>query len=176
METTELTDTTIKPISKKISEEIVKQKEIPVKNQPMINKTEKIEINKMEPIPEIPKGKVQELVNQRHAALTTREYSEEMSIITQEPITKKAIEVKSDALPPPQEKFIEIAAHEAVDSSNIENIGVIKTSEGRRKCPICGNENLRLIREVEDKTKVISVYPRLYGKKLKCGQCGAEWR
>ena len=176
METTELTDTAIKPISKKLSEEAANQKEITIKSQPITDITEKIEIDKEEHIPQIPKGKVQELVNQRHVALMAREYSEEKPQVTQEPITENVIVVESDALPPPQEKFIEKTAPEAVNSQDIEDIGVIETSEGRRKCPICGNENLRLIREVEDKTKIISAYPRLYGKKLKCGQCGAEWR
>jgi chromosome segregation ATPase len=51
----------------------------------------------------------------------------------------------------------------------------ITSTEGRRLCPQCGNRNLRLIREIEDKTKIISTYPRIYGKKYKCSECGFEW-
>jgi len=50
------------------------------------------------------------------------------------------------------------------------------TSEGRRRCPKCGNVNKALIREMPDKTHIILAYPRMYGKKYKCGLCGTEWR
>ena len=125
---------------------------------------------------EIPKGKVQELINQRNAALEAREYSDERSIITDESFIEKTIEKKIEFPTPLPEEQIKTLPPKDTDLPNIDEIGVIETTEGRRKCPICGNENLRLIREVEDKTKIISAYPRLYGKKLKCGQCGAEWR
>ena len=46
----------------------------------------------------------------------------------------------------------------------------------RRECPICGNTNKMQIREIIDKTHMISDYPRMYGKKYKCGSCGREWR
>jgi hypothetical protein len=46
----------------------------------------------------------------------------------------------------------------------------------RRECPICGNKNKALIHEIIDRTHIISAYPRMYGKKYKCGQCGREWR
>ena len=50
------------------------------------------------------------------------------------------------------------------------------SSEGRRRCPKCGNANKDLIREIIDKTHIIFAYPRVYGHKYKCGQCGTEWR
>jgi chromosome segregation ATPase len=50
------------------------------------------------------------------------------------------------------------------------------TSEGRRRCPKCGNTNKTHIREMPDKTHIILAYPRMYGKKYKCGLCGTEWR
>ena len=46
----------------------------------------------------------------------------------------------------------------------------------RRECPICGNTNKMQIHEIIDRTHIISDYPRLYGKKYKCGSCGQEWR
>jgi predicted RNA-binding Zn-ribbon protein involved in translation (DUF1610 family) len=51
----------------------------------------------------------------------------------------------------------------------------IEKSEGRRKCPSCGEENKSMIYESTDKSNIISDYPRLYGKKYRCGSCGAEW-
>jgi len=53
---------------------------------------------------------------------------------------------------------------------------IIESASGRRLCPKCGNTNKLLIREMPDKTKIISAVAGLYGKKYKCGMCGAEWR
>lgn len=50
------------------------------------------------------------------------------------------------------------------------------SSVGRKSCPTCGNINRRFIHEILDKSHLISVYPRIYGKKLRCGECGCEWR
>lgn len=50
------------------------------------------------------------------------------------------------------------------------------TSGGRRKCPSCDNKNPASIKELVDKTNVIFNYPRMYGKKSKCGECGVEWK
>ncbi|MFX1376194.1 MAG: hypothetical protein ACFFA0_10300 [Promethearchaeota archaeon] len=46
----------------------------------------------------------------------------------------------------------------------------------RRECPICGNTFKAFIHEIIDKTNIIMAYPRVYGKKYKCGKCGREWR
>jgi len=46
----------------------------------------------------------------------------------------------------------------------------------RRECPVCGNSKHGFIQEVTDKTKLISDYPRMFAKKLRCGECGQEWR
>ena len=53
--------------------------------------------------------------------------------------------------------------------------GVIEGTS-RRECPVCGNKNKKLIREILDKTHIICDYPRMYSKKLVCGDCGQEWR
>ena len=45
---------------------------------------------------------------------------------------------------------------------------------GRRKCPNCGNDGL--IHELDDKTLILMDYPRIYGKKCCCAECGQEWR
>jgi hypothetical protein len=33
-----------------------------------------------------------------------------------------------------------------------------------------------MIHESTDKTNIILDYPKMYGKKFKCGECGTEWR
>lgn len=48
--------------------------------------------------------------------------------------------------------------------------------EGRRKCPKCDTENKMMIHESVDKSNIILDYPRVYGKKYRCGECGQEWR
>ena len=57
-----------------------------------------------------------------------------------------------------------------------DSILTIEKTEGRRKCPKCGNENKILIHESVDKSNIIMDYPRMYGKKYRCGECGIEWR
>ena len=61
-----------------------------------------------------------------------------------------------------------------------ENEIPIATSEEtvmrKKRCPNCGNTNKAQIREVDDKTRLIYTYPKIYAKIYKCGQCGAEWR
>lgn len=43
------------------------------------------------------------------------------------------------------------------------------------QCPECGNKNKTQIMEMDDKTRIIYTYPKIYAKKYRCGQCGAEW-
>ena len=57
-----------------------------------------------------------------------------------------------------------------------EVILIIKKPKGRRKCPICDNANKAMIHESEDKDKVLLAYPRIYGRKFRCGFCKTEWR
>ncbi|MFX0040209.1 MAG: hypothetical protein ACFFCY_07805 [Promethearchaeota archaeon] len=52
----------------------------------------------------------------------------------------------------------------------------VEKLEGRRKCPECGTDDPHMIHESIDKSNIILDYPRVYGKKYKCGQCGIEWR
>ena len=53
---------------------------------------------------------------------------------------------------------------------------VIKKPEGRRRCPICDNANKAMIHESEDRDKILLAYPRIYGRKWRCGFCKAKWR
>ena len=52
----------------------------------------------------------------------------------------------------------------------------IEKTEGRRRCPSCAEENKNMIHESTDKKRIISDYPRVYGRKYRCGRCGQEWR
>ncbi|MCK4370763.1 MAG: hypothetical protein KAW03_06830, partial [Candidatus Lokiarchaeota archaeon] len=56
------------------------------------------------------------------------------------------------------------------------SILTVERIEGRRKCPECGTDNPIMIHESVDKSNIILDYPRIYGKKYLCGQCGIQWR
>jgi hypothetical protein len=45
----------------------------------------------------------------------------------------------------------------------------------RRICPHCDNDRQMSIQEKIDKTNIIMQYPKIYGKKYVCGQCGTNW-
>ena len=45
----------------------------------------------------------------------------------------------------------------------------------RRQCPNCDNDRHMFIHEEIDKTNILMAYPRIYGKKYKCGKCGTNW-
>jgi hypothetical protein len=57
-----------------------------------------------------------------------------------------------------------------------DDILTIEKPEGRRTCPQCGEDNKNMIHESTDKSNIIMDYPRVYGRKYKCGKCGTEWR
>jgi hypothetical protein len=57
-----------------------------------------------------------------------------------------------------------------------DSIITVEKMEGRRKCPECGCEDPHMIHESVDKSNIILDYPRMYGKKYLCGQCGVQWR
>jgi len=54
-----------------------------------------------------------------------------------------------------------------------EELSSIDTT--RWVCPKCGNNHRHMIREEEDKSIILNVAPRVYGKKLLCGLCGWKW-
>ena len=57
-----------------------------------------------------------------------------------------------------------------------DKILIIPKPQGRRVCPICGPSNLYKIHEIIDKDDVLCAYPKIYGKKYICDQCGIEWK
>ncbi len=131
---------------------------------------------------EISTGKVQELINRRNAAMEEGEKEELISaedepiLPPKPPMTETIPEKEQEVLQTALRSISKPKSGETSDISNLDSIGVIVTPDGKRKCPICNNQSHRLIREVEDKSRVINAYPKMYGKKFKCGQCGAEWR
>ncbi|MHA1585403.1 MAG: hypothetical protein ACTSWL_09120 [Promethearchaeota archaeon] len=61
--------------------------------------------------------------------------------------------------------------------SSIDSDGMlVQRGSGRLKCPKCGNDNPSMIREVDDRTRLLYDYPPIYAKKYICGKCGAEFR
>ena len=63
---------------------------------------------------------------------------------------------------------------EAPQQTSITSTAV--SADSHRKCPSCGNQRKSLIHEAIDRTNMINVYPKMYGKKYRCGSCGGEWR
>ncbi|NVM34924.1 MAG: hypothetical protein HWN81_04965 [Candidatus Lokiarchaeota archaeon] len=59
-------------------------------------------------------------------------------------------------------------------TSNDSTVLVMSDGVGRRKCPVCGNDGL--IHEMDDKNVILLDYPKIYGKKNCCADCGHEWR
>ncbi|MHA1460059.1 MAG: hypothetical protein ACTSO8_01145 [Promethearchaeota archaeon] len=68
------------------------------------------------------------------------------------------------------------SAGPGIPGSRDDSILTIEKPEGRRRCPKCGIEDKYMIHETVDKSNIILDYPRVYGKKYKCGSCGIEWR
>jgi len=137
---------------------------------------EKEELMRAEDEPKVSTGKVQEMVRGRGALAEEQEISNEPTLPPKPIISERVIEEVQEVPPPAPKAISKTKSAEMSEVSNLDSIGVIETPDGRRKCPICNNQNQRLIREVDDKSKVINAYPKMYGKKFKCGQCGAEWR
>lgn len=78
--------------------------------------------------------------------------------------------------PEDESKEMESETVEAPAEENGEQAEVSGEAGQRWQCPKCGNNLRSMIREVTDKTVVLSTYPPIYGKKLICGKCGKEWR
>ena len=93
------------------------------------------------------------------------------------PKAKEVVELKhKEAVEPKVKKEISSTAGPGFPGQVDESIMSVEKVEGRRKCPKCGNEDKGLIHESIDKTNIILDYPRMYGKKYRCGNCGTMWR
>ena len=98
---------------------------------------------------------------------------------TIEPVILVEKSMKKEEIIPIEQKK-EIIVSESIFSQDVAPLemrkGQILQGDSRRECPKCGNKSKPLIRETLDKTHMISDYPRMYGKKYHCGECGVEWR
>ena len=97
---------------------------------------------------------------------------EQTKVLLQKP------EIKSDLVP--TDIKTDLSRTSEPEELGIKDEIPIESSEEivirKKKCPNCGNTNKSHIREVDDKTRLIYTYPKIYAKMYKCGQCGAEWR
>jgi len=73
------------------------------------------------------------------------------------------------------EDFNSISSEDSTTSLVLDSKKIIEETV-RRKCPTCLNTNKKFIREFTDKSNIIMHYPRIYGKKFKCGICRTEWK
>ncbi len=98
----------------------------------------------------------------------------------EEPIEEPKEEPKEEpAIVPESKKITASSASSAapgIPGQIDDSVITIEKLEGRRKCPQCNNESKNLIFESIDKSNIILDYPRMYGKKYRCGACGCEWR
>ncbi len=81
---------------------------------------------------------------------------------------------------PPQDALSDDLFYESSSTTDELSYEAEETSKGfadsKRKCPKCGNQRKALIHEELDKNNIIMSYPRMYGKKYRCGECRSEWR
>ncbi len=92
------------------------------------------------------------------------EFKSEIKDVSPEEVKADISEVKASGAAP------------GIPGKTDTSILTVEHIDGRRKCPECGNENPLMIHESVDKGNIILDYPRMYGKKYRCGECGVEWR
>lgn len=98
------------------------------------------------------------------AAAIQPEFKSEVRDVTPEEVKADISEMRASAAAP--------GIPGKVDTS----ILTVEKLEGRRKCPECGTDDPHMIHETTDKSNIILDYPRVYGKKYSCGNCGIIWR
>lgn len=69
----------------------------------------------------------------------------------------------------PKVEEVDVVAESTIETGDEDTIR-------KWQCPNCGNSNKAQIRELDDKTRLIYSYPKIYAKKYICGQCGKEWK
>ena len=92
------------------------------------------------------------------------EVKSEVKVVTPEEVKADISEVRASAAAP------------GIPGRTDASILTVEKIEGRRKCPECDTDNPLMIHESVDKSNIILDYPRVYGKKYSCGQCGTIWR
>lgn len=142
-----------------IIEELMKENEALKKRIAELEKREKVDKKPQDVIKDIPTPVDQE-ETKKQVKLSKKSKKKEIS----EPIIV-------------EEKKLVAKSIFSQDVSPLEmGKGPIVEGTSRRECPICGNSSKALIREITDKSHILMDYPRIYGKKFRCGECGREWR
>ena len=127
--------------------------------------------------------RVKELQKENVSLRAKLSYSEEIAPVTIE--EKKTLKLfKKQKKKQLSEKSIDSKEMDLDMSSEFKSPSVplstthksIIEGDSRRMCPSCDNTQRPFIYEETDKTHIIMDYPRIYGKKFKCGKCGQEWR
>ena len=98
------------------------------------------------------------------AAAIQPEFKSEVREVTPEEVKAEISEVRASAAAP------------GIPGKTDTSILTIEKTEGRRRCPECETDDPHMIHESVDKSNVILDYPRVYGKKYLCGNCGIQWR
>lgn len=105
----------------------------------------------------------------------------QISEVSHEEKEEKVFEMEQEPLKGLEEE-IKTTTTKIADTSELvlKSSEILESEEGeiirKWQCPKCGNNNKAQIREIDDKTRLIYAYPKIYGKKYQCGQCAAEWR
>jgi len=100
----------------------------------------------------------------RIAAAIQPEFKSEVRDMSPEEVQAEISEVKASGAAP------------GIPGRTDSTILTVEKVEGRRKCPECGIDDPHMIHESIDKSNIVLDYPRVYGKKYLCGQCGCIWR
>ncbi|MFX1380020.1 MAG: hypothetical protein ACFFA4_13095 [Promethearchaeota archaeon] len=101
----------------------------------------------------------------RIAGAIKPEFKSEVRDVSPEQIQAEISEVKASGAAP------------GIPGRTDTSIRTVEKMDGtRRSCPECRTDDPHMIHESVDKSNIILDYPRVYGKKYKCGQCGVEWR
>jgi len=83
---------------------------------------------------------------------------------------------KDKVSPEPLNEVNPIQTEQMTPDFSTSNVITILKPTGRRVCPRCGPGNWFKIHEIEDKNDIISIYPKIYGKKYTCDNCRITWK
>ena len=146
-----------------------------------VERSTEVSTSQIEEPPQIAQkeGKVQDLVNEGHIAIDIQGIPEGLDEILEEILEEfeeKPLLI-AEKYETEEPESVQTTTNEANElDSDVLNVEEIIIGEGRKwECPICGNQDKKLIREIIDRSRVISAFAGLYGKKFKCGKCGTEW-
>ncbi|MFX1274672.1 MAG: hypothetical protein ACFFBP_17875 [Promethearchaeota archaeon] len=112
------------------------------------------------------------LFSKEQVMAMTKPLMEEINILREELANKEErINELQNQFKQKNEKFNESEIKQSKIKKKVDE----QDTSCRRKCPKCGNDDQNMIYESIDKKNIIMDYPRMYGKKCKCGKCGNIW-